>query len=64
MLEPQDADLAGSIRALSQRMDCFYSWATQLQHEIRELKKAQPVPPVRSEDEETSLLRRVDALKP
>jgi hypothetical protein len=64
MPEPQDIDLAASIRALSQRMDCFYSWATQLQHEIRELKRAQPAPPARSEDEETSFLRRVGALKP
>jgi hypothetical protein len=55
-----DQDLAGEVAALHQRMDCFYSWATQLQHEIRELKRLQVGP----EDPEAALRRRVDALRP
>jgi hypothetical protein len=61
---PCDPGLAAEVNRLTQRVDCFYSWATQLQREIRELQEKRGPSPVRSEDEERLLLRRVGALKP
>ena len=64
-------DLAAAVQRLSQRMDCFYSWATQLQHEIRTLQRAHAAAPqnpcepraATAEDPEQALLRRVGSLR-
>jgi hypothetical protein len=57
-------DLEAEVTQLRQRMDCFYSWATQLQHEIRELQRRTSQLEGASANEEAALLRRVGALKP
>jgi hypothetical protein len=66
MADPERlADLASAVDCLAQRMDCFYAWATQLQQEIRELKKARPPERTVPQEvpDEASLLRRIEALR-
>ena len=58
-----DPDLAAEVEQLRQRMNCFYSWATQLQCEIRDVQR-RTAPPVGASPEEAALMRRVGALKP
>jgi hypothetical protein len=61
---PSDAEwhsLVASVQCLGQRMDCFYSWAAQLQTDIRELKKALPRGPVVDPGEE-ALRARLSAV--
>ena len=60
---PDHDELASAVERLGQRMDCFYSWATQLQLEIRELKRARVAGRTAEEELEASLQSRIDALR-